>query len=75
MYMLKDVKSKDVKLIIDESSKTRVSLEVNGEPVSYHVKGKSLYRNDVKICDDLEKVVISGYKGVDRSTITLDLKI
>ena len=38
-------------------------------------KDGSLYRDKVKICDDVNEAVITANKGTEKSTITLDLKI
>lgn len=74
MYMLKDVKAEGAQLVVD-GSETRVSLNVEGETVKYRVQNGGLYRNNVKICDDVKEAKIIGDKTGDVDTITLYLKI
>lgn len=74
MYILKDVKSEGVELVAD-SSESKFSLSIKGETVRYRVQNSSLYRNNVKICDDVQEARLEGKKEGDLSTITLYLKI
>ena len=73
MYLLNDLKSEEVEL--DSGGTNKITLRVNGKTVNYRVQGRSLYRDKVKICDDVNEAVITANKGTTKSTITLDLKI
>lgn len=74
MHMLKDVKAEGAELVVD-GSETKVSLNVGGETIRYRVQNGGLYRNNVKICDDIKEAKIIGDKTGDVDTITLYLKI
>ena len=74
MYILKDVKSEGVELVAD-GSESKFALTINGETIRYRVQNRSLYRNNVKICDDVQEARLEGNKTDRVSTITLYLKI
>lgn len=80
MYFLNDIKSKNVHIV--SSSRDRIELSLtnkNGETenVKYSVQNNSLYRNKVKICDNVKSVTIltSKASGMEHETVSVRLKI
>lgn len=80
MYFIKDIKSKDVR--IESSSKDQIQLSFTddnekNETVRYSVQNNSLYRNKVKICDDIKDVKITVDNNTEgrNPSVTVYLKI
>lgn len=80
MYFLNDIKSKNVHIV--SSSRDRIELSLtnkNGETenVKYSVQNNALYRNKVKICDNVKSVTIltSKASGMEHETVSVRLKI
>lgn len=80
MYFLNDIKSENVHIV--SSSRDRIELSLtnrNGdiENVKYSVQNNSLYRNKVKICDNVKSVTIltSKANGMNNETVVVRLRI
>ncbi len=80
MILLNDLKAEEAAYeSIENNGSTEnpiitLNLMANGEPVSYTVQNKKLYRNDVKICGNIEKAKIEYNSSEDSITIYLKIK-
>lgn len=76
MYFIKDIKSEGVKLV--SCSENQIILSItnesgNNENISYSLQHGALYRNAVKICDNVQKAEIS--QGSSKNQILIQLKL
>ena len=76
MYFIKDIKNDNVKLVSCSNNQILLSVTDNSgntENISYSLQHGGLYRNSVKICDNVKAVEIS--QGSDKNEISIYLKI
>lgn len=75
MYFLNDIKREGVN--VEEVFDSYIILSYTKDEeivkIEYSVQNKSLYRNKVKICDDVENVKITSNE--EKNTVTINLKI
>ena len=71
MYFLNDIKKKTVE--IDEISENYIVLLADNEEIRYSLVNNSLYRNKVKICDNVTDFKLST--NSDKSNVKVDAKI
>lgn len=71
MYFLNDMKKENVE--VEEANTNYIILSIDNQMIEYSVQNKALYRNKVKICDNVQDVQITADK--DQDTIKVHLKI
>lgn len=70
MYFLNDIKKDDIE--IEEINSNYIVLSLNDEKIEYSVQNNSLYRNRVKICNNVQNASITASND---NTINIYLKI
>lgn len=76
MYMINDIKNNDVKILSHSDNQFLLQIVHSSdreENVSYSVSGETLYRNSVKICDNVKKIEVT--QSSKENEITVSLKI
>lgn len=71
MYFLSDIKSEGAS--IKEVSNNSVILKVGNENIQYQIQNNAMYRNKIKICDNIREFSIQHHSS--ENTITIYLKI
>ena len=69
MYFLNDIKNENT--TIQDSQVSYIILSVNGETIQYTIQNNQLYRNKVKLCDNVQ----NGRFTVEDNLIKVYLKI
>ena len=70
MFFLNDIKKDNIE--IEDYKDNYIILALNGEEIQYSIQNNALYRNKVKICDNLNNASITVSEG---NKITINLKI
>lgn len=71
MYFLNDIKNKPVTASVSTSSAIELTYSDNSEKVTYSKSGRTLYRNKVKVLDNLDEITITK----NGETIEVYLKV
>lgn len=74
-YLINDTKKENVKVV--EVSSNAIILEINGENIKYiyDVYSKGIYRNKVKIANDVQSLKIEKEIIYDKTTLTVNITI
>jgi len=70
MIFLNDIKKEDTKVL--DCNDDYIILSSNGQKIQYSVQNKTLYRNKVKVCDNIKNVSItSDYYNTIEVSLTI----
>ena len=74
-YLINDTKKENVKVV--KVSSNAIILEINGENIKYiyDVYSKGIYRNKVKIANDVQSLKIEKEIIYDKTTLTVNITI
>lgn len=70
MFFLNDIKKDNIE--IEDYKDNYIILALNGEEIQYSIQNNALYRNKVKICENVNNASITVNDG---NKITINLKI
>ena len=79
MYFLNDIKEEEAEItdVTPDGKSIAISFKRDGQTsvVTYRLSGKSIYRNNVKICNKVKDLKIDASPGKESKVITISMNI